>query len=249
MGAFDEYYRILELEPGSSYREVQRAYRRLAKLWHPDHVSRHPQLRKKCEEKMRGLNEAYQRLKELRPPAKPAREPEEPAAATESEDPSPRKSASPQPQREESPPAPQSWRRLQASSLGAWNPQAPPRVRLRRPLPRPLFSHPSVAKVATAFSAAIAAMLLFFIVDQPIDHPYYGTLRFIVCFACLYGAFQSLLWRHDDLLILLIAIAILFNPVLPVSISFGEWIVFNSIVPVILICAVFEMHRRALPEQ
>ena len=44
------------------------------------------------------------------------------------------------------------------------------------------------------------------------------------------------------------AVAILFNPALPVTLSFEEWILFNSIVPVLLIYVLFALYMRNAPE-
>jgi len=51
-------YRLLGLSPSASWEEIQSAYRRKAKLHHPDHGG--------DEDTMRALNEAYQTLKRIR---------------------------------------------------------------------------------------------------------------------------------------------------------------------------------------
>ena len=54
---FDDPYRILGLKPGASEEEVKRAYRQLAKKYHPD-VNKEPG----AEEKFKEINEAYEVL-------------------------------------------------------------------------------------------------------------------------------------------------------------------------------------------
>ena len=54
-------YEVLEIKEGSSIEEVKRAYRELAKKYHPDQYSNNP-LQGLAEEKMRELNEAYDYL-------------------------------------------------------------------------------------------------------------------------------------------------------------------------------------------
>jgi DnaJ-domain-containing protein 1 len=51
-------YRMLGVSPSASWDEIERAYRRKAKLHHPD--------RGGDEDAMRALNEAYEQLKRLR---------------------------------------------------------------------------------------------------------------------------------------------------------------------------------------
>ena len=51
-------YRLLGLSPSANWDEIQTAYRRKAKVHHPDHGG--------DEDAMRALNEAYQTLKRLK---------------------------------------------------------------------------------------------------------------------------------------------------------------------------------------
>ena len=78
----DRYYELLGVAPGTDGRELKEAYRDLAKVWHPDRFSHDPRLRQKAEEKLKEINEAYDRLTsgraERRP--RPAPTPETPRA-------------------------------------------------------------------------------------------------------------------------------------------------------------------------
>lgn len=56
-------YQLLGLHPGASFDDVKRAYRELAKKWHPDRYSDAPPwARLRAEEKFKDLQEAYQRI-------------------------------------------------------------------------------------------------------------------------------------------------------------------------------------------
>lgn len=67
MDDMKRYYEILELEPGASPEEVKRAYRDLAKVWHPDRFSHDPPLQQKAQEKLKEINRAYEKLSSYRP--------------------------------------------------------------------------------------------------------------------------------------------------------------------------------------
>lgn len=58
----DKYYELLGVRPGTSGRELKDAYRDLAKVWHPDRFSHDPRLQRKAQEKLKEINEAYERL-------------------------------------------------------------------------------------------------------------------------------------------------------------------------------------------
>jgi hypothetical protein len=62
MDNIDRYYEILELNPGASIEEVKRAYRDLVRVWHPDRFSNDPRLQQKAQEKLKDINEAYEKL-------------------------------------------------------------------------------------------------------------------------------------------------------------------------------------------
>lgn len=65
------YYELLGVAPGASAQELKEAYRDLAKVWHPDRFSHDPRLQQKAQEKLKEINEAYDRLttrKHERPP-------------------------------------------------------------------------------------------------------------------------------------------------------------------------------------
>jgi len=62
---FRDYYEILGISRGISPDEIQKAYRKLARQYHPDrHQKKSPQERKKSEEKFKEIGEAYEVLKD-----------------------------------------------------------------------------------------------------------------------------------------------------------------------------------------
>lgn len=65
----DECYRMLDLERGASQEEVRRAHRDLTKVWHPDRFGHDAALRRKAEEKLKAINQAYEAIRAARPGA------------------------------------------------------------------------------------------------------------------------------------------------------------------------------------
>ena len=60
-------YTALEISPSSSNDEVKKAYRRMAMKYHPDKVANAGEdIRQQATEKFRGINEAYEHIKQQR---------------------------------------------------------------------------------------------------------------------------------------------------------------------------------------
>ena len=58
-------YKILELDHEPSMDEAREAYIDMARVWHPDRFTNNPRLRKKAEEKLKGINIAYAEIRAL----------------------------------------------------------------------------------------------------------------------------------------------------------------------------------------
>jgi hypothetical protein len=65
MKSINEYCEILRVNSSATPEELKKAYRELVKEWHPDRFLHNPRLRRKAEEKLREINEAYDRLQSL----------------------------------------------------------------------------------------------------------------------------------------------------------------------------------------
>jgi curved DNA-binding protein CbpA len=64
--SIEEAYSVLELKSGVSQAEIKHAYRQLVKMWHPDNFPQALQ-KQEAEEKIKLINEAYNKLKSERP--------------------------------------------------------------------------------------------------------------------------------------------------------------------------------------
>ncbi|MCS1407663.1 MAG: Chaperone protein DnaJ [Verrucomicrobia subdivision 3 bacterium] len=52
-------YQTLELEPGATLPQVQKAWRQLVQVWHPDRFAANPDLQRKAQERMQATNQAH----------------------------------------------------------------------------------------------------------------------------------------------------------------------------------------------
>lgn len=58
----EDCYQLLDVRPGASDEELKAAHRDLTKVWHPDRFGNDPLLRRKAEEKLKAINEAYETI-------------------------------------------------------------------------------------------------------------------------------------------------------------------------------------------
>lgn len=224
MDPYGPYWEALELEPGSDLDAVKRAYREQALTWHPDRFPYDPELRARCEEKMRHVNAAYEALRELveggLPPLpgesqawRPAPDPAEPAPEEDEGD-GPgwveRWLGAPRP-------------RGRVEEAAAAVPDAPP----------PEWA--SLAYVAAALTAAAAVMLAIFALRYQAGPGYGMALRLIASPALAYAAAAAATRRVWETALSLLLLSFALNPVLPVPMSLEDWRIFNAVTPLLLV--------------
>src|SRR5258708_36539721 len=64
-GERNRYYRVLGLDAGASPDQLKRARRDMVQVWHPDRFTANSRLQKMAQEKLREINEAYEKLKSM----------------------------------------------------------------------------------------------------------------------------------------------------------------------------------------
>ena len=63
LARLEQAYRVLGVLPNSSALEIRRAYRRLARTWHPDKFAAQPPQQQRATERMREINDAFELAK------------------------------------------------------------------------------------------------------------------------------------------------------------------------------------------
>lgn len=58
----NHYYKILELKPNATKEEIKQAYKDLLTVWNPDKLINEPSLQQKAREKVKEIDEAYEKL-------------------------------------------------------------------------------------------------------------------------------------------------------------------------------------------
>src|SRR5664279_5225340 len=69
--------RVLDVPADATPETIRQAYRDLVRVWHPDRFQTDERLRKVAGDHLREVNEAYEALKNYRPPERTCPRPEE----------------------------------------------------------------------------------------------------------------------------------------------------------------------------
>jgi hypothetical protein len=77
-----------------------------------------------------------------------------------------------------------------------------------------------------------AALLLIALADLP--YGYYTFLRIVVCATSAFGALRAHQSNQSLWALVLVGVAILFNPVIPIYFSRGAWAIIDVLVAVII---------------
>lgn len=68
---YTRYYDILGIAPGASAKKIKEAWRDMAQVWHPDRFGSNERLQLKAQETLKLVNEAYDKLREIKESGRP----------------------------------------------------------------------------------------------------------------------------------------------------------------------------------
>ncbi len=252
MSQSKQYYKVLEIPPGSSRQEVKQAFRAMAKTYHPDLYPYDEVSRLSCERKMRQINEAYEFLRGFAPdkPEESGRETPPPPDGDPRPDLAARYGAKeskdepwpePEPVAEDEP------------GLRPYNEEVAKFSARRRPQPWSPFRHgipfkePDFAglfQTAASFGVMIAALAGLYFIDIMSFQGYFRTLRIVVCLGCAQGAYYGVCRGYWDVAIACLALSLSMNPAVPLKMSLEAWDIFNPLCTFILVVFWLVMFNR-----
>lgn len=91
------------------------------------------------------------------------------------------------------------------------------------------------------FIRIIAVIVLFVAyTDQPIS--FYNILRFVICGVGIYSAYFAFKSKQNIWILLMITMAILFNPLFPIHFERSQWEIYDAIAILILLFSVPSLH-------
>jgi len=222
---YSPYWEALELEPGADLDAIKRAYREQALTWHPDRFPYDEELRKRCEERMRHVNAAYEALRELDEGGLPPL-PEETQAWRPAQDEPPADVAK-APKAEEAGWA-ERW-------LGAPRPRGADEGRDRAVPQAPPPAWASLGRLAAALALAGGSLGVLFLLPNQTWAPYWQAMRLVSSPALGYAAVAAGARGVWEMSLGLGLLALALNPVLPVPMGLEEWRIFNAVTPVLLL--------------
>lgn len=234
MAGLEEYYRILDLEPGATLSEIKQAYREQAKTWHPDRFPYDHFTRKRCEERMRRINEAYEHLRRFAAEAKPRPAPAPEPGPPPKPGPPPFRQSPPPPEPEAAAEEPEPWMQPWDEASAPKPPPKPSWEPFRRHVPIDQPDYAGVTQVGVAFAAASLILAGVYLPDVWSRENYYTAVRLTVSLGCGYGVYFSLSRNYWEIALALGLIAMVLNPIAPVLMSLEEWRVFSALCPLML---------------
>lgn len=231
MDPYAPYWEVLELAPTGDLDALKRAYHEQALTWHPDRFPYDEGLRRRCEERMRLVNAAYETLLEALESG--AVVPEEPRAPP------------PEPPWPRAVKRPAAAPREEASSdVAHWRPRsaAEEEAELRALQAPPAWSEPRW--VAVALSVTGMTLVALFLLPFQTWAPYWKAMRLLTSPALGFSAAAAFARKDLDLGLGWALLAVALNPVFPIAMPLEDWRVFNAVAPVLLAGMYVLMSRR-----
>ncbi|MFH2201602.1 MAG: J domain-containing protein [Elusimicrobiota bacterium] len=244
MSAAKRYYQILELEPGASRQEIKRAFRAMAKTYHPDLYPYDDVSRQSCVRRMQQINEAYEFLRDIAPdePAPDAAapppeydEPEPDLAARYGRDAAAEEEpwAEPEPVDEAEPGITRFDEEFAKEAELRRRPHEWSPFRHGMPADEPDFA--GLFQLGASYLLAIITLALFYFIDVTIFKGYFSAMRVVVCLVCAHSVYFALCRGYWEVAMASAVLGAALNPAVPLMMDLEGWWLFNMLCPVMLV--------------
>ena len=90
---------------------------------------------------------------------------------------------------------------------------------------------------------AVASIIMLLLAIFPLPYGYYALLRLVVCFTGIFLAWHSYRMQKIPWVWAMGLIALLFNPVIPVYLGRGLWLIVDIVVAVVLGIFLFKFKK------
>lgn len=87
-------------------------------------------------------------------------------------------------------------------------------------------------------TASKISTIMLLIAILPLPYGYYTLLRWIVCFSAIFSAWVANELGKRPWLFLMAIIALLFNPIVPVFLNKGAWVIIDFIVAILFFISI-----------
>lgn len=87
--------------------------------------------------------------------------------------------------------------------------------------------------------SAVAVLMLLAGIPTGLPYDYYVFLRWVICGIAVFSAYSSYEIQKQSWALVMIVIAILFNPIIPIYLSKSTWVIIDLIAAILFVSNIF----------
>jgi FtsH-binding integral membrane protein len=99
-------------------------------------------------------------------------------------------------------------------------------------------------RIKIIIPSIISIIMILFAIPKGLSYDYYVILRWVICGLSIYVAYTSYEWKQIFWVWIFGAVAVLFNPIIPVYLNKEIWIVFDIVVIAIFLLSIFLIKQK-----